>query len=71
MKAHPLMTSAARTRAAKGAGEKEGDEGERDEVIHADTAGEHPQSTKRMGGSLNEGERAALTKGEPCELSGL
>lgn len=65
MKAHPLMTSAARTRAAKAAGEKEGVEGERDEVGHADTAGERPQGTKRMGGSLNEGESAALTKGGP------
>lgn len=71
MKAHPPMTSAPRTRAAKAAGEKEGDEGERDEVVHADTAGEHPQSPKRMGGSLNEGESAALTKGGPREHSAL
>lgn len=71
VKAHPLMTSAVRTRAAKAAGEKEGDEGERDEVVHADTAGERLQTTKRMGGSLNEGESAALTKGGPRELSAL
>lgn len=58
-------------RAAKAAGEKEGDEGERDEVVHADTAGEHPQGTKRMGGLLKRGRKCSTDKGRPRELSAL
>lgn len=65
MKAHLLMMSAARTRAAKAAGETEGDEGERDVVVHADTRESLPRAQRGWWGLFKRGRKCSTDKGRP------